>query len=86
MQAGYKVGFKRDARRELFHVPGRDLRRLLNRIRTLRKSPRPPGCKKLESTELYRVRQGDWRIVYAVADRVRTVTILKIGNRREVYR
>jgi len=48
--------------------------------------PRPHGVEKMEVSDHYRIRQGDWRAVYAVDDAGKTVTVLKIGNRREVYR
>jgi mRNA interferase RelE/StbE len=52
----------------------------------LSSQPRPPGCEKLTGIELFRVRQGNDRIVYEVQDRDLTVTIFKIGHRRDVYR
>ena len=48
--------------------------------------PRPPGSEKLKGLQLYRVRQGSYRIVYEVLDRDQTVTVIKIGHRRDVYR
>ena len=64
-----------------------DRRRLITKIYALAADPRPPGCEKLSGIrDLYRVRQGDYRIVYSIADRVLTVEVIKIGHRREVYR
>ena len=48
--------------------------------------PRPPGSEKLSGEERYRVRQGDYRIIYAVDEALQTVEVVKIGHRREVYR
>ncbi len=48
--------------------------------------PRPPGCTKLSGQEAYRVRQGEHRIIYTVADEVLVVEVVKVGNRRDVYR
>jgi mRNA interferase RelE/StbE len=49
--------------------------------------PRPPGCEKLSGhADRYRVRQGDYRIVYAVDDIAQVVLVVKVGHRREVYR
>jgi len=56
------------------------------RIGSLSQNPGPPGCEKMSTLEPYRVRQGDWRIPYEVNDEARTVTVMKIGHRREVYR
>jgi mRNA interferase RelE/StbE len=52
----------------------------------LASNPRPQGCEKLSVLRLYPLRQGDYRIVYEVDDRARTVTVFKIGHRRDVYR
>lgn len=86
MTASYSVAIKRSAERELRKIPRQDLRRVVTRIQGLAREPRPPGCEKMTGEERYRVRQGDYRIVYAVDDEVRTVEVVKIGHRREVYR
>jgi len=84
--ASYKVVFRRSAEKELRSVPKADLERIMAKIRALARDPRPHGCEKLTVSDHYRLRQGDWRVVHAVDDRSRTVTIIRIGNRREVYR
>lgn len=86
MTASYSVVIKRSAERELRKIPKQDLRRVVARIQGLTREPRPPGCERLSGQERYRVRQGDYRIVYAVDDEARTVEVVKIGLRREVYR
>ena len=58
----------------------------MNRIAALAGNPRPPGCEKLSALGRYRVRQGDYRIVYSIQDDEQTVWIVTIGHRREVYR
>jgi mRNA interferase RelE/StbE len=63
-----------------------DLARVTKRIEGLAADPRPPGCEKLSGQDRYRVRQGDYRILYEVDDPGLVVTIVKIGHRREVYR
>ncbi|CAI4032166.1 Type II toxin-antitoxin system RelE/ParE family toxin [Nitrospira tepida] len=78
---------KRSAEKELRKLPVDDLRRVVDRIRGLTQRPRPPGCEKLSGeAERYRIRQGDYRIVYGVDDSAHVVEIVKIGHRREVYR
>ena len=77
---------KKSAERELRALPKVDLRRITDRLRGLAQDPRPPGHEKLSSQEHYRVRQGDYRVAYAIDDDHRVVTIVKIGHRREVYR
>lgn len=82
----YKIYFKRSAVKDLDAIPQKDLRRLIKRIGLLKKDPRPPGCEKLSGQERYRVRQGNYRIVYSIQDDVLTVWVVKVGHRRDVYR
>ena len=82
----YKILIKRSAEKEFLAVPKGDRRRILTRIRKLSSDPRPSGCERIRGDTAYRIRQGDWRIVYTVSDVERVVTIFKIGHRREVYR
>jgi len=84
--ARYSIDVKRSAARELGRIPKRDLRRILSRIRSLGGEPRPHGCEKLSAQERYRIRQGDYRIVYSVDDAERDVVVVKIGHRRDIYR
>jgi mRNA interferase RelE/StbE len=83
----YKILIKKSAADELAGgIPRRDLEKIVRRIRDLGNDPRPSGCRKLSGQDRYRLRQGDYRIVYAVDDSRRIVEVFKIGNRREVYR
>jgi mRNA interferase RelE/StbE len=83
----YKILIKKSAADELAGgIPRKDLERIVRRIRDLGRDPRPSGCRKLSGQDRYRLRQGDYRIVYAVDDSRRIVEVFKIGNRREVYR
>ena len=84
--AGYKIYFKRSAVKDLDAISKKDLQRIINRIDLLKKDPRPPGCEKLSGQERYRVRQGNYRIVYSIQDDVLTIWIVKIGHRRNIYR
>jgi len=84
--ASYSLLIKPSAAKELESVPLKDRRRLVARMRDLAEKPRSVGAEKLSGHDLYRMRQGDYRIVYLIADPERTVTIFKIGHRREVYR
>ena len=63
-----------------------DLRRILERIESLRDDPRPVGCEKLSVQERYRIRQGNYRILYEILDLEVVVEVVKVGHRREVYR
>lgn len=84
--ASYRVLVKRSAIKELEALSLKDRRRVARRIQRLADQPRPPGCEKLSDQGKYRLRQGDYRILYAVADPESTVTVVKIGHRRDVYR
>lgn len=86
MTGSYSVLIKRAAEKELRTLRRADLRRIVARIRALSVNPRPPGAEKLSTLERYRVRQGDWRVVYEIDDADRVVTVVKVGHRREVYR
>jgi len=84
--AGYKVFIKKSAAKELEEIPKRDLKKIVEKIAALADDPRPPGAEKLSAQERYRIRQGDYRIVYAIEDTVLTVWVVRVGHRREVYR
>ena len=82
----YSLVIKRSAARELEALPLKDRRRVVARIEGLAGNPRPPGSEKLSSEDKYRLRQGDYRILYEIADQHLIVTVVKVGNRRDVYR
>jgi mRNA interferase RelE/StbE len=83
----YRLLIKPSAVKELAAIPlKKERKQVAARIRDLAAVPRPPGCEKLTAQERYRARQGPYRIVYAVDDRARTVTVVKIGHRKDVYR
>ncbi len=84
--AKYKVTIKKSAAKELEDIPKKDLRKIVKRIQSLAENPRPTGSQKLSGQEQYRIRQGDYRIVYSIDDEDSIVDIIKIGHRREVYR
>ena len=84
--APYSVFIKPSAAKELEQIPIKDRRRIVRRIRGLASDPRPSGCEKLAGDDRYRVRQGDYRVVYGIDDEAREVVVVKIGNRRDVYR
>ncbi|MFQ5829973.1 MAG: type II toxin-antitoxin system RelE/ParE family toxin [Candidatus Methylomirabilia bacterium] len=84
--ASYRLLIKPSAVKELEALPLKDRRRVVARLRGLSDQPRPLGCEKLTGHDLYRVRQGNYRILYEVQDHDLTVAIIKIGHRREIYR
>jgi mRNA interferase RelE/StbE len=86
--ASYSVLIKTSAAKELEAVEPRAVRiRIVSRIQSLGRTPRPSGSQKLAGdAERYRIRQGAYRIVYSVDDEARMVEVVKIGHRCEVYR
>ena len=84
--ASYRLQIKPSAVKELEGLPLHDRRRVVERIATLAAEPRPSGCEKLSGQDKYRVRQGSYRVLYAVDDAARSVTVVKVGHRRDVYR
>jgi mRNA interferase RelE/StbE len=84
--ASYKIVFKRSVAKDIRRIPDKDVQRILKRIEALIEEPRPPGAEKLTGDEIYRVRQGNYRILYTIEDELITVTIVKVAHRRDVYR
>lgn len=84
--AAYKIFFKRSVEKDFKSIPKKDLKRILDRIEMLADDPRPSGSEKLTGQERYRVRQGLYRIVYSIQDNERTVWVVKVGHREDVYR
>jgi mRNA interferase RelE/StbE len=81
----YNVRIKRSAGKELRKIHGKDKVRIVARIRGLASDPRPSGSKKLSGEEKYRVRQGDFRILYEVSDETVTIFVVRIAQRGDVY-
>ena len=86
MTASYEVVLRRSAAKQLRSLPRRDLARVVRRMRLLAADPRPHGCEKLSGAEQYRIRQGNYRIVYGIDDAAHRLEVVAIGHRREVYR
>ena len=82
----YHIEVSPAAARQLKKIDGRVLSQIAAKIDSLALEPRPHGCEKLSGyDDLYRVRVGDYRIVYGVEDRLVLIVVLKVGNRAEVY-
>ncbi|MBS3957015.1 MAG: type II toxin-antitoxin system RelE/ParE family toxin [Clostridiales bacterium] len=83
---GYRVGFRTSVRKDLRGIPSADVARIMASIAALAEDPRPHGAEKLSTRDRYRIRQGDYRIVYEIADDIVTVWVVKVGHRRDIYR
>jgi mRNA interferase RelE/StbE len=84
--ASYKVLIKPSAAKELEHLPAKTRQKIARKIQALAGDPRPHGSEKLSSEDLYRIRQGDYRILYGIQDRALSIVVIRIGHRRDVYR
>ena len=84
--AKFDLVFKESVSRDLKEIPKQDVQRILERIDALRDDPHPPGSVKLSGKEYYRIRQGNYRVVYEVQDTRLVVIVIKVGHRREIYR
>jgi mRNA interferase RelE/StbE len=82
----YSLSILRRAQKELAQISRGDSERVVEAIRDLAVNPRPVGCRKLTGREGWRIRIGDFRVIYEVDDGQRSVTVLHVGNRRDVYR
>jgi len=85
--ARYKVVIKSSASKEIDAVgQKKDRQRIVLRIQSLGENPRPFGCEKLSGHDLYRMREGNYRILYSIDDGKLLVDIIKVGHRKDVYR
>lgn len=81
----YQVLILRRAQKALADLPKGDYERVRDAVATLAENPRPNGSKKLAGRKGWRIREGDYRVIYEVDDVSRQVTILDIGHRRDIY-
>lgn len=82
----YSVILKDSAERELDRLPSALHARIVQKLRSLESTPRPSGVKKLQGHQGYRIRVGDYRILFEVDDRQRLVYVYSVAHRKEVYR
>ena len=85
--AKYRIFIKASAAKEIENIrTQKDRRRVVRRIHSLANDPRPRGCEKLSGQDRYRVRQGNYRIVYSIEDEKLIVHIIKVWDRKDVHR
>lgn len=83
----YTVELKPQAQKFIERQSKKIQRQLITKIETLRKNPRPPNCKLLHSSKrIYRIRTGNYRIIYQIKDQILLVIIAKVGDRKDVYK
>lgn len=89
MKKTYRIVIeKRVSRKDLKAIPAKDRLRILQRVNKLAHEPYPAGHKKLENYQpsAYKIRQGNYRIIYRVENKILKILIIKVGHRREIYR
>lgn len=82
----YDLRILRPAQKQLAELPPGDYEHVRDAIRALADAPRPPGCRKLTGRDGWRIRVGDYRVIFEIDDQARAVTVLSVGHRRDVYR
>jgi len=82
----YLVSILRRAQKEIEDLPASDAARVRAAIAGLAEDPRPPGCIKLTDRNGWRIRIGDFRVIYEINDGQLLVTVVQVGNRRDIYR
>ena len=81
----FQVILPKSVQKELNRVSHEIANRILTRLAGLETNPRPPDVKKLKGREAWRIRVGDYRVIYEIHDRILQIIVIKIGHRRDVY-
>jgi mRNA interferase RelE/StbE len=82
----YQVILPKSVQKELDRLPDDMAKRILARLGGLETNPRPPDVTKLKGRDAWRIRVGDYRVIYEIHDRVLQVIVITVGHRREIYR
>jgi mRNA interferase RelE/StbE len=82
----YEVELRRNARKTLGRLQEQERLKLTSALLELKQNPRPKGVEKVRGTELWRIREGDYRLVYHIDDERKVVAVVRIGHRRDIYR
>jgi len=82
----YKITFKKSVSKDLKFVPKSDIKKILLKVDSLAENPRREGAVKLSGQEMYRIRQGLYRIIYEIRDSELVIQVIKIGHRSDVYK
>jgi mRNA interferase RelE/StbE len=83
----YEVFLERRAERDLKQLEAKEFHRIIREIKLLAENPRPAGCRKIAGSESdWRIRVGDYRVIYEIDDGAEAVRVMRVRHRREVYR
>jgi len=83
----YEVYLERAAERDLRRLSVEDFHRIIPQVRAMAENPRPPGCRKIAGSKNgWRIRIGDYRVIYEIDEKTKAVRVMRVRHRREVYR
>ncbi len=82
----YKVELRRSVQKSLEKIQTQERLKIISALLETEQNPRPRGIEKIRGVELWRIREGDYRIVFSIDDNEKMITIVRIGNRRDIYR
>jgi mRNA interferase RelE/StbE len=83
--AVYKLFIEKAVYKQLKNIPNKDYKKIMNAIANLATNPRPSGCIKLKGRPGYRIREGNYRIIYEIYDKILTVNVVDAGDRKNIY-
>jgi mRNA interferase RelE/StbE len=81
----YKISISSKAEKQLAKLPTQFYTKIIENILNLAENPRPSGCKKLKGRAGYRIRIGDYRVIYSIVDSILLVQVIAVGDRKEIY-
>jgi mRNA interferase RelE/StbE len=81
----YELFIERAVYKKLKIIPEKDYRKIIASINKLSVEPRPSGCKKLKGRKAYRIRQGNYRVIYEINDTGLTIIIVDVADRKDIY-
>jgi mRNA interferase RelE/StbE len=84
--ADYSITLTRTAQKQLDLLPEKEFAKIIDSLRLLAINPRPSGCTKLKGRDGYRIRCGNYRIIYDIYDGILVVEVIAIGHRKDIYR
>ena len=84
--AEYNILFRESVYKDFRKIPKKDLQNILSKIKKLAANPKPSGSEKLTGQDLYRIRQGNYRILYSIQDNQLTIWVINVGHMRDIYR
>ena len=82
----YTINLKRSTEKELDSIPARDRAKIITALQAFKDNSKPPGCEKLTARMDYRVRRGNYRILYVIDEKRKAVEVISVGDRKDVYK